>query len=266
MIQKIGYIKFFSLLLVGLIAFILVVNNKKIRKENRNLSTDNKLTEKEVIEDKDVKVEIVGIVRFTGLLPEEKEKLKLKIGNYQFTDINSREFKQKFPDVKGFYLENEEVRLEYLLGKCTKLLVSKSEIERGIRLMKSIDVYSYERFPITNFKIERIDYDFCNPYSPADDKKIGKKRVFRGFLDRRERPAPDIAEDYVLKNLNEPIIDISSGFSTKLYEISVIPDNDEVWKRFEESIRKNIAVEGYLLQGYSETQYVLVERVIDNSL
>ena len=199
-------------------------------------------------------VQVIGVLRTSGLTGQERLKLGIKYGEYQLSEINAPSLRQEYPSIEGFYLEKPSSELRRYLGKCVRVRVKRAEIKEMIGAKK----VAYGRVPVSDFSLERVEFKLCNPYAPRDDIKVGAKRTFTGILARIQRPAPDIALDYELKQLNEPI----TYEFTKLYNVAVMPDNNQVWYDFENSIGKKITVEGYLLYGYGETKYVLVERIV----
>ncbi len=191
---------------------------------------------------------ITGVVRASGLSPDEKTKLGLHFSDYQLTDLNL-----PIKDAKtalGYFLETDNPELAKLLGQCVSF--------RG--LPKNIQT-TYERLAFQPLAIQNLYPYYCNPYksTPLSGQPEGNKRTYQGTITHFPRPVPDVAFDYQLI-LEKPITEDygASGSSQKTSQILIMPANNQIWQDLEKKIGNTTTLTGYKTTGLAQSHYLLV--------
>jgi hypothetical protein len=89
--------------------------------------------------------------------------------------------------------------------------------------------------------------------------------TFSGTIKRFTRPEPDIYYDYQIV-LSKPVIDAenASGLNQLVSFYIAVPASDVIKQQLENSVDKNVTVEGQILWGYAESRYLSVTKVTDN--
>jgi hypothetical protein len=206
------------------------------------------------------KVIVTGIIRSTGLTPEEKEKLDLNFSNFQIVVSGNLE-KDK---IRGYFLEVNDLFSAGYQGKCVKIegtLVSGWG-DIGSDYQKN-GQFTYGNLAVLPEYILPMKMTDCSAYKETTGaEKYFDLISFSGILKHGIRPAPDIGYDYILE-LDEEYLDSSSsaGYPVYLKQIDVIPLNDGVWIEIEENIDKQVTLEGYYLWGYAESKYLEVHSI-----
>lgn len=200
---------------------------------------------------------VTGVIRTSGLSEEEKQKFGLTTVNYQITDLINNNGQ---PAIDGYYLQTGKNSVPELLGKCVKIngTVPNEWKNRGY------DDIPYARVAFDADKIEIVDYSQCNPfaYSATQDFIESDMSRFEGTAIYAQRPAPDIHYDYQLK-LNKPYFDdpSSSGMPQNVSFIDISPSSHSLWRQLEDSINKEVTIDGYMTWGYSETRYLQIVNI-----
>jgi hypothetical protein len=229
----------------------------KVLDNGKDLSPTHTFEEK-IKEDK---VVVTGVIRTTGLRPEEKEKLGLKFGNYQITDFGRETI---IPEIRGFYLESSDLFSQRYLGMCVRV---EGRLAAGpkeeIRDQDKINQYYYQAFAMIPENILPLEMTECSPYEerPLSDIYF-EPTTFSGILKHGKRPAPDIGYDYILV-LDEEYLDKDSAFGYPIYlgEIDIVPSNNDIWIRIQEKINQKVTLGGYYLWGYAESKFLEVREI-----
>lgn len=243
--RKLVVILFLVLTLFLLINVVGRVTRQKVAKENDVKTADP--------------VRLVGVIRTTGLRPEEKAGVGIsndQQGNYQLIT----------PD-QHYYLMTQDSFADSLIGKCVLLDVYKSQITyyANTQLDKR-QAFMYPQVFIEGVQnLQLQDFSGCNPYGDSTGPAVKQNpRSFTGILMREVRPAPDIGYDYVVK-VQEGFKDPSGSSGIPgllLYNAVVWPTNNTIWKDMELNIGKKITVEGSYDWGYAESMYLLTTKII----
>jgi len=199
-----------------------------------------------------IEKEIVGVLRSSGLIKEEKQKLGLAAVNYQVTDFNTNQ------PPYGYFLLSDELNDE-MLGKCVK---AGGVIYNG---WKKDPLYYLSNFSVLEVKkIEKLGNNNCAPYESFVKifPNAGEKVSLSGVLMRQERPAPDIGYDYQLKLL-KPFIDVVDE-SREINVMQVVPATNDIWLKFEKNINKEVGLEGYVEWGYAESRHFRTSNIIED--
>lgn len=209
------------------------------------------------------KMEVIGVIRTSGLSEEEKQKFELKSVEYQITDFGDYQKAPPKDQVIGYYLLSDIVNDE-LLGKCVRVV---GIVPQEWKNKNKSDPYFHLVLNITN--IDRVENSTCNPYpqTPPVADNTQEKLLLQGTVVHGKRPAPDIGYDYQLI-LSEPFIDKSSstGFPRKVSSVDITPSTNSIWNELEDNINKEITVEGYMVWGYAESRYLNVTNVERSSV
>lgn len=218
--------------------------------------------------DQGLPVEITGLVRSSGLEPEEKLKLGLKYSAYQVTDFN-KEVKVENLQFFGAFIEDNDPRWESLLGKCVQVNGYISEKMKSL-LNSKLEVnqqYTYQRFAFVPQSFSTLPTESClkNKETTSDRSEEGLEELekFQGVLERSgRRPAPDIGYDYQLR-LAKPYKNPfdSSGLDLEIDTLIVVPSSGQIQKELEENLGKKVELEGVMTWGYAESSYLDVRQV-----
>lgn len=200
---------------------------------------------------------VVGVLRESGLRPEEKTALGLDFSTYQVErDVANSDQAASF---NGIYLATEQVDPS-LLGKCVKVV---GDVKKGWEKIPT-DLtlngqYTYNRVAYLSTGIQEVDSSMCNPYQKEIEVTLAgdKKLSFSGVLQRFSRPVPDIGYDYEIK-LDESYDDPfdASGLTQKKDTIVLIPATNALWQQVEENMNKKIIVEGFMRWGFAESRFL----------
>lgn len=230
---------------------------------------------------------LIGLLRGSGLYPDEKSKIGLNQSDYQITDLYiDAELKGEFlntgepnthllvengKNYDGAFIEkfSENLELANYLGKCVK--VSYSPLLNTEIPLNNEETYLYNRIPVEIFGIEQLEYDECNPYQKVVTDVYNEDQsnylLERGVLSRISRPAPDINYDYELI-LDIPCIGCypnARGDGEEIKSITILPSSNDQWefieKYFTSGGSKSISLTGLGRWGYAETWYFLVENI-----
>lgn len=230
---------------------------------------------------------LIGLLRDSGLYPDEKSKIGLNQSDYQITDLyidaelkgeilntgepNPHLLSENGKNYEGAFIEKFPVNVELAsyLGKCVKASYSSlldTEISQN-----NEETYFYDRIPVEIFGIEQIEYNECNPYQKVVTDVYNEDQsnylVERGVLNRISRLAPDINYDYELI-LDTPCIGCypsARGDGEEIKSITILPSSNDHWefieKYFTSGGNKSVSLSGLGRWGYAETWYFLVENI-----
>lgn len=205
---------------------------------------------------------IIGVMRASRLLPEEKTKLGLLESSFQVTDWPIK--KPSNSQVYGYFLEASDPKFETYLGKCVEV---KGKIKRGWKNVNKNKFninkqYTYQRSAIIPESVVERESSTCDPYSvKATSAKTSLKKTYSGKLARENSGAPDTGYNYKLifdKPINETW---GSTGSQETSDIPLVPSNNPVWLGFEGNIGKRVTVVGHKTWGYAESEYLLVTQI-----
>lgn len=201
---------------------------------------------------------VKGVLRTNGLSEEEKQKYNLTSINYQITDFGDYQKAYQENRVMGYYLISEFLKND-MLGKCVSVT---GNIPEEWKNKKESNIYNRSVLQIS--KIEIIDYSNCNPYAQILPTKdiAQEKLIFQGSVTHRKRPSPDIGYDYQIV-LKEPFLDTynASGSPQKIKLIDISPSTNSIWRVLQNSIDKEVTIEGTMAWGYSESRYLQINKI-----
>lgn len=236
--------------------------SKSIAREN--LNKDIKINNSEIVTPTiaiDERIIVTGVIRTSGLMVEEKNKLGLNYSNYQITDLKND---NKEDLVVGYFLESINLFSRNYLGKCVKiegkLLTEWEDVDSGFVVN---DQFTYGNLAIIPENIKPQDMTECEPYDFFEQKRNDFELLsFSGVLQYAKRPAPNVSCDYQLI-LDEEYVDNqnSTGRPLALNQIDVVPGSNKEWLDFEEKIGRRVTLSGYYLWGYSESKYLEVNSI-----
>lgn len=190
-------------------------------------------------------IQVTGIIRTSGLRPEEKQKFELTQSDFQFG---------------GYFIESSPEILDYYLGKCIK---AQGTIKPGWEDLKENNyetngqwTYGINAFLITDFEV--MPYSECLSFTDKPQAITNSNPMtLTGVLKHGTRPAPDINYDYLFHTTPVPWED-GSGTSTTS-EIVAIPIDSNLLVQFEENIGKTVTLTGSKEWGYAESAFFAVQ-------
>lgn len=198
---------------------------------------------------------VTGVIRTSGLSDEEKQKYGLTAVNFQVTDFGDYQKAYQDGQIMGYFLLSNSIGDE-LLGKCVRV---SGAIPEAWKNKNKADTYYRSVLSVTN--IEKIANTNCTPYAQTQPaiNNTQEKLELRGTVIHVKRPSPDIGYDYQLK-LSEPFVDkfSSAGSPQKVSLVDVTPTTNDLWSELENSIDKEVTVEGYMVWGYSESRFLQI--------
>ena len=206
---------------------------------------------------KDQSISFTGVVRTGGLSSDEKQKLGLTYSNYQVTELNEA-INIEDLEFDGVYLE-EESDLIKLNGQCVRgrgLVSGQSAafINADYTINGS---YTYRRLPLQITALEAQPPTECLTYQTVPDKtnrsNVDDILNLSGTIQRTNRPAPDIGEDYEIV-LERPLLNIETGAGVRdLTNIYVHYDNRLA---LEENVDRKVKITATIAWGYAESRYL----------
>lgn len=232
----------FLLVLIGLgLWFALSFMNRNRVRSNKEVVLGNKLS-------------FIGVIRTSGLSPEEKQRFGLKISNFQIEVFGIDNSKGNA--IYGYFLESSNNKIDSSLGKCVRLEGEKVE-PLGYKPSDA-----YRRSVLTVQELIVLPFDKCSangPYSSSLERvdSTGVQKItLQGIVSRMTRPSPDIFYDYELK-LSKPFIDTFSsiGSPQELYSLTLVPGTNDHWEVVENNIGRELTMEGTIVWGYAESKY-----------
>jgi hypothetical protein len=205
---------------------------------------------------------VTGVFRTSGLSEDEKRKFGLNSVKYQVTDFSDSKKAYQEGEVVGYYLLSGGGNDE-LLGKCIRVTGS---VPQEWKTKNNIETYN--RIAIRVKKIEKIDDITCSPYGKTQPRvdDTQEKLIIRGIVTHTNRLAPDMGYDYQLNPTGTFVDEFSAaGSPQKVSFVYITPTTDHIWNAVENTINKEVAVEGYMEWGYAESRYLQITDVRDSS-
>lgn len=189
---------------------------------------------------------ITGLIRSSGLQPQEAQALGLSQGGYQ---LISQE---------AYFLEGHD-SLKAYLGECITLSGQQKDWETVERNEGAQTTYNRRLFVVEGVYPE--NYATCYFSDTLAGQPQGRAVNYSGTVERMQRPAPDIAYDYQLR-LQEPYRDANHPVEPgKLVKtLPLFAPDFEVMRSLETAVRRNIPlqIKGRQQQGYAEREAVWV--------
>lgn len=86
--------------------------------------------------------------------------------------------------------------------------------------------------------------------------------TFTGFIEKMDRPAPDIAYDYAIK-LDTPYMDehSESGGPALRNTYSLVSNDTNITQKLEQNVGNKVTITGRIEWGYAETKHFLVQGI-----
>ena len=190
--------------------------------------------------------QITGLLQTSGLQPQEAEALGLSRVRYQLISQDA------------YFLEGGD-NLEAYLGQCVLLTGKEKKWEEVAA--KAAEQTTYNRKLFVVEEVHPKMYSRCHFSDTLSGQPQGKEVVYKGKVERMQRPAPDIAYDYKLR-LQKPYRDPNHPVQPgKLVEtLPLFTASFDVLSKLEASVRQNVVlqVKGRQQQGYAEQEAVWV--------
>jgi hypothetical protein len=262
-----------TLIILGILATLIFISLSQLNRNPKESSPMGQVsatpTPKSAIEKIDADtIKVTGVIRSSGLMDSEKEKLNID-SDYQITNLINKPAYSR-GNIYGFFVITEEDISNYE-GRCVSLKGGVPDAWRDIQVndFEFNGQYTYQRAALTLKTIESLKYEDCSPYEKTSiPHEYMRPATFSGILSRLSRPAPDIGSGYDYKvKLNSPYLDKGSmtGVPTVVSSFILAPTDNNMWKVFEENIGNNVTVMGDIRWGYAESQYLYVQDlVLDN--
>jgi hypothetical protein len=259
-----GFVLLPIILIVTLIILIIVIffnisQKQDLRKSNNNVSTNLEVKEEKLLS-------LSGMVWTSGLMDSEKEVLDIST-DYQI--VKSLLSKGWNENTDGMFLISNGIDFKQYVGKCVTI---NGEISDGWNRLEKNNYeingkWTYNRSAIVVQEIIEEDLGQCiSDYDRTVKDKViienSKHESVRGILEFAKRPAPDIGYDFVIIP-NEPFVDEQSaaGYPVEINKLDINPGTDEIFTQLTENIGKEAEVGGYMVWGYSESRYLVVDKL-----
>lgn len=191
--------------------------------------------------------EITGLLKTSGLQPDEAQALGLKSGNYQLISQTA------------YFLEGHD-SLKAYLGQC--LTVSGSvapEWKDNPAQIGEQTTYNRSLFVIDEVHPQLFSY--CHFSDTTLRQPQGREVTYSGKVERMQRPAPDIAYDYQLRLL-KPYRDVNHPVQPgKLVQaLPLVTADFSVLSALETALNQDspLQIRGVQHQGYAESQAVWI--------
>lgn len=192
--------------------------------------------------------QVTGVLRTSGLQPDEAKALGLSTDNYQVISQ------------MAYFIEGPD-SLEAYLGKCLKLVgtMVAEEQENASGRQHEQTTYGRKRFIVEGIEVQ--PNSLCYYSDTTQRHPQGREVAYTGFVERMQRPAPDIAYDYQLR-LQKPYRDANNPYQPgKLVQSLPLGSADfEVLNTLEDAYRQKnrLRIQGVQYQGYAESEAVWV--------
>jgi hypothetical protein len=213
--------------------------------------------------------DFTGILRFSGITQEQKDELQLvdskyilEIGGYAINGVHANSLV-----LEGTAVE-EGTDISSLEGKCVsaKGTVSPESAEADY------NGFTYDRVMLRDVVLSVTPLEACRnviypiqkPSGPNVGENDFKSVEIKGVIRRINRPAPDIAYDYVIDSTESiPGAMNMSGLDEPIKFSVVMPSDFDVYSKLEQTIGTQVHVRGYFQWGYAESQFFTIEEFID---
>lgn len=206
----------------------------------------------------------IGVLREVDMLQDQAQRMQLQLPAYVVTTeaftLASR------PTARHLYLKQTQVpadtSMEELAGKCVEVAGTLDPLS-----MEQDGMYNGEAllggFILVTPTISSVDMQNCDSVISKATRPVEYETLeLEGVVSRINRPAADIAYDYVITT-TVPIPGASdmSGTGRPINSLVVMPSDFETYRSVEESLGEDVKVRGYLQWGYAESQFFTVEEL-----
>ncbi len=191
---------------------------------------------------------IMGVLYYSGLQPDEAKALGLK--NYTYQLVSQAAYFLEAPDSLAAYL-----------GQCLTLSGMVAEgWKEGPAQVGGQHTYNRKLFIVEG--VQQQAFDECYYADTLSTQPQGRAVTYIGQVERMQRPAPDIAYDYLLL-LQKPYRDANNPVQPgKLVrQLPLVAGKFEIYSTLEEAIEQKvpIRIRGVQHRGYAESEAVWVE-------
>ncbi len=206
-----------------------------------------------------------GILRELLIDEDLKNEIKLDDGRYQLVDINPVDLKKLPKNTKRLYIEKYAKNINSLVGKCVvvKGQIDSQWLEDTKEQRTAKNDYVIKDLSFVPVQVEKTDFANCQGYPDISSKTDGKKRLLLGEISHAPREDPDLGTyDYIINKLSDTTGKETNSAEFDFETTYLVPANNELWKSFEDSIGKQVVIEGYEKDGPLKTKYLMVTKVL----
>ena len=235
-----------ALLLVGILFFLLGACNSKNEQEQ------SREPEPAVDSVQTSTPEFTGRLYTSGLSKAEAEKLGLQWPVFQLSGPES-------------YFFSGSDSLQRYIGQCIKLKGAEVVWSPNSEMVN--EQFTYYRGKLEFSGIIPLDEELCTSLDLSDDEllvELGGIEERKGTIRRMNRPAPDIAYDYVLR-LEKPFRDenhpVQPGKLVKELPLFVLNEQEIGCLERAVATGQPVVLRGSLVQGYAENKVLQVLEV-----